>query len=123
MRFLLRLGVYLLIAWLPVQGFAAAAMPFCKHMHDGSGSHQSMPAVHEHHHNGGGGDLEHHTALAGLACDDCFACHLACGSLMTTGHFFIAEISAQHALHARAASAAYYFYPEQPSRPPLTVFA
>jgi hypothetical protein len=38
-------------------------------------------------------------------------------------HFSIAQICAQHALHARVAGAAYYFYPERPSRPPLTVFA
>jgi hypothetical protein len=119
-----RLVLCLLIAWLPVQGLAAVAMPFCKHMQDGSGSHRIMPAGNDHHQHGGHGEeLDHHAGFAGIACDDCSACHLASGSLMLTADVVIVEIRAEHALHPRACALRYFFFPEQPSRPPLTTIA
>jgi hypothetical protein len=126
MRHLRRLILCFLIAWLPIQGIAVAAMPFCKHERCGAdaGPHQIVPAAHElHQHGRQGAEPDQHTGVAGIACNDCSACHLACGSSMLCADIVIFEIHAQHALHPRAAALPHFFFPDQPSRPPLSAIA
>jgi hypothetical protein len=120
MRYLRRLILCFLIAWLPIQGIAVAAVPFCKHERCGAkaGSHQILPAGHSHH--AQGVERDQYTGVAGIACNDCSACHFACGSSMLSADVVVFEIHAQHALHPRAAALSYLFFPEQPSPPPLT---
>jgi hypothetical protein len=66
------LALLLLLIWLPFQGVAAAAMPFCKH--------QQVPAgladQHAGHHDPGHEMADHGAAPGG--CDDCGVCQLAC---------------------------------------------
>jgi len=74
--------------WLPVQGFAAVAMPFCQHALGHSGAVQTNGAhgehhYHKHHHDKGSGSSSHSNGSpSGLSCNDCGACHLACSPVV-----------------------------------------
>jgi hypothetical protein len=92
-------GVVVLIAlWLPLQGYGAVAMPFCKHgpampdapiaasahpdsqhSHEGhEGMHQEDPAAgHQSAKSDNSADKP-----GGLGCNDCGACQLACAPLI-----------------------------------------
>lgn len=128
------LVVVLIALWLPLQGYGAVAMPFCKHSgsdagaasagHDGHHSgHDAAPA---HHHGDGigsqGGPGVADSQGAGLACNDCGACHLACSPLLfspspaftTTGSTVFDPQPLRSPLS---------FTPEQPQRPPLPALA
>ena len=73
-----------MVLWLPLQGVAALAMPFCKH-----GSHlpgPTDPASHMHvdtslqhdHPVAHALRCDHVDSSGGLACNDCGMRHLAC---------------------------------------------
>jgi ABC-type nickel/cobalt efflux system permease component RcnA len=104
----------LLMLWLPLQGVAAAVMPFCKHQ-AGAAAHQAADQhVHHGHHHGDEPD----TASQSFACDDCGTCHLACTpgvpvSATTLGLPRKAELAAFDP------SPPIRHIPEQPKRPPL----
>src|SRR5215216_3783295 len=76
-----RLIAAFLMAWLPLQGWAAVAMPFCKHAMRGK-----AVVVINLDHSAREGHAQYHDPTppaqsnsdSGLACNDCGACHLAC---------------------------------------------
>lgn len=71
--------VILVTLWLPLQGLAAAAMPFCAHALTGHGK-----ASHHHHEGDSGAGAAAHAGHSdeGLQCNDCGPCHLACAPMM-----------------------------------------
>jgi hypothetical protein len=119
-----------MVLWLPLQGFAAVAMPFCKHaMHATqsiSPAHvhpgQQAAAHHPHHLGAAASGNIHHPGSAALDCSDCGACHLACAP---------AVLSAQRDLLASggerytpvSSSVPLPFIPERHQRPPLAAVA
>src|SRR3954467_9472499 len=124
-----RLILVFLVAWLPLQGWAAVAMPFCKHALDHSNGPQTAGSHHEHqvqtvdaHHQHHSGDTQ---TKAGhdLSCNDCGACHLACSSSLVPGTIVIAVPAVLRDYRLPAPTSLYLFYPEQPSRPPLDAIA
>lgn len=120
----------LMILWLPLQGFAAVAMPFCKH-----GFHASVHAIGQsplahaektrHVHADTQNTTEsntlhadtHHTE-GSLACNDCGVCHLACSPLAPNSLNTIERVCGQSFMQfSRALPPA--FIPEQHTPPPL----
>ena len=119
-----------LALWLPLQGTAAVAMPFCNHT-PGAGmqamlqAHWSHPegsassalAKHEHRaaaaHDGRTG-----SASAHLACNDCGVCHLACAPAAPAAGFVFATPVTSAPQPVEVALLA-PFEPEQPQPPPL----
>jgi hypothetical protein len=125
-----------MILWLPLQGYAALAMPFCKH-----GFRLSAPAhlpaqaqVHagpQHAHHGeqvGSDSHQHHAAHpgthrhdgspSGLACNDCGVCHLACSPAAPTSTSAAERVGAQSFVRF-SPTLPPLFVPEQRTRPPL----
>ena len=127
MRLFRRLVLCLMIVWLPVQGFAAVAMPFCKHALGHSAAAQTAGDKHDHQkhhlHHGAPGENAHDAGSSGLLCDDCGACHLACSSSIVPATVVIVLPAAQYTYYLSPPTSLYLFYPEQPSRPPLTAIA
>ena len=126
----------LMILWLPLQGFAAVAMPFCKHGFRASASEhtagqslvhagtqhvhhgaQSTSASHQHHAAHGG---MHHPSdsSSGLACDDCGVCHLACSPAAPTSPSAVESVGAQ-SFTQFSPTFPPLFVPEQRTPPPL----
>jgi len=108
--------------WLPLQGFAAVAMPFCAHaLHD-------MPATadlqasdqdhHRHHSEGSGHNADRLHPDGGLACNDCGACHLACAPMLS-GSVWLGADTASFDFRSLPTRAPRVFTPEQPNPPPL----
>jgi hypothetical protein len=129
-----------MILWLPLQGFAALAMPFCKH-----GFHLSAPAhmtaeaqvhagpQHAHHGEQSSSDShQHHAAHAGthdhdgppsgLACNDCGVCHLACSPAAPTSPCTVETVGTQ-SFTPFSATLPPLFVPKQRHRPPLAAVA
>lgn len=123
-----RLILVFLIAWLPLQAWAAVAMPFCKHaLGHSSGAptavdhhahHMQMAAVQHHQHEDGTQAKGY-----GLLCNDCGACHLACSSSLVPAAIVIAVPAVPREYHLSPPTSLYLFYPEQLSRPPLNAIA
>src|SRR5262245_16276050 len=121
-----RLVLGLLLAWLPLQGFAAVAMPFCRHA-----LHTPVDASAGHRHDGAAGGTEHrgHHGTASdeapstgkpLTCNDCGACQLACAPAAPPA-VGVAALAPTHAgVFAPEPCEPGGFIPEQPKRPPLT---
>ncbi len=130
----------LMILWLPLQGFAAVAMPFCTH-----GSHVSLSAQHighplahtetRHFHGLARGASDSHLYQtvhantprhdgppSGLACNDCGMCHLACSpvapSWLNAIERMYVECFAQFSPALPPT-----FVPEQLTPPPLSAIA
>jgi hypothetical protein len=124
----------LMILWLPLQGVAAVAMPFCKHafappasagataqtnLHDGT--------QHAHHGHSGSSSHQHDAADtgaqdredSGLACNDCGACHLACSPAAPASSAIVGAIDAEGFVQS-SPTLPKLFIPEQRNRPPLT---
>ena len=123
-----RLVIALLLAWLPVQGIAAVAMPFCRHA-----MHQAPVDVHAgHHHGGSGNGVGHHadhgsstldevpSTASVLNCNDCGACQLACAPAAPPAALAFALPPALAGVFALDPPEPRAFVPEQPQRPPLT---
>jgi hypothetical protein len=128
MRLLHRLFLWIVILWLPLQGYAAVAMPFCKHgMGDtasaqmNAGDHQH----HQHHHQGKPGDDSHRHggSTMGFSCSDCGACQLACCSFIPPDTADLTRPLTRGGYDIALPAALYPFIPETPSRPPLTAIA
>jgi hypothetical protein len=127
----------LMILWLPVQGYAAIAMPFCEHaMHGAPVGHISVAAVQgvgdgntrDHAHHSAVSSSEHaspagnHHDSPAADCNDCGACHLACSPAVPPVRHDLAP--AQRERFALASPAVPpLFVPEQPKRPPLAAVA
>ena len=124
----------LMILWLPLQGFAAVAMPFCKHgFHASAHATWQPPADTETRHvrsgaQGASDSHLHHTLHAnahqhdgftsGLACNDCGMCHLACSPLAPTSLSAIERVCARCFIQFSPALPR-AFVPEQHTPPPL----
>ena len=125
MPFFRRLVLCFIILWLPVQGFAAIAMPFCKHALGHSAVAQTASDPHEHHqhhkHQGEAADGNLHGS--GLMCDDCGACRLACSALVVPVVLILCVPVAQSSFVLPSATPLHSFFPEQPCRPPLGAIA
>jgi hypothetical protein len=130
----------LMILWLPLQGFAAVAMPFCKHAFHAPGpasietqasvdagahdSHQGTPApaaAHQHH-DGHVGMHHHGNSTTGPGCDDCGACNLACSPAVPSSPQIVEAIGAESFTQISPAFPP-VFVPEQRKRPPLDAIA
>jgi hypothetical protein len=119
----------LMILWLPLQGFAAVAMPFCKHGFYASAHSisQSPPAhaetrhVHSHAQSASDSHRLHantHQRDGSLTCNDCGVCHLACSPLAPTSLNPIERVCAQSFMQFSPALPP-AFFPEQQTPPPL----
>lgn len=123
MKHLLRQFVLaFLLLWLPLQGFAAAGMSFCRHDHTPPAAMQEMDhqAMHQGHDCCPQSDTD--AGSSQNLCDDCGYCHLgAAPALLPTAAALHGEatFSFKFTLH----SAFSLFYPEQPHRPPHTLFS
>ena len=127
----------LIAPWLPLQGYAAVAMPFCQHSMAAASTHAGN-ADHSQHHHDGHSHMTHGDARGSisqsadadslqlavmgetnaLACNDCGACHLACAPAIVT-IVSVPLLIAESVLESDLADAPYFFYPEQAQRPPL----
>ncbi|MCE5180306.1 MAG: hypothetical protein LLG15_00755 [Betaproteobacteria bacterium] len=106
-----------LLLWLPLQGFAASGMSFCRH------DHTPPPAAQvEMHHGHNGDDCGHGqdtpSPSSQTQCDDCGYCYLGGAPALlptllgfndTAGFSFKFTFDSHRSL----------FFPEQPQRPPL----
>jgi hypothetical protein len=127
----------LMIFWLPVQGYAAIAMPFCQHaLHGAPVGHISVAAAQGVGH-GNIPDHAHHSAVSSservspagnhqhspaIDCNDCGVCHLACSLAMVSVRYEPAAPQRERfALISPAVPP--LFVPEQPKRPPLATVA
>lgn len=121
----------LMIAWLPLQGWAAVAMPFCQHGHDHGDATSARSADHGHGAQaddaGPTGHLrDAHTASGkapGALCSDCGPCHLACASSLASTQISVPLAPMARIYPQVAHRSLVLFYPEQPNPPPLTAIA
>lgn len=122
--------------WLPLQGYGAVTMPFCKHGmaaaanaaesgHSGDHSAASTgrgAAAHGAH----AADYSGHSNTAkdsgsALACNNCGACHLACSPLLLSAPAVFA--AAEPAVfETKPLESFLSFSPEQLQRPPVSAF-
>jgi len=117
-----------MILWLPLQGYAALAMPFCKH-----GFHMSEHATAQSPvqvHTGAQGilDSRQHAAHASLhqhggapdslVCNDCGVCHLACSPTAPASPAAVEPIGAESFVQFSPMLPP-LFVPEQRTPPPL----
>ena len=127
----------LIALWLPLQGYAAVAMPFCQHSTAAVSVHPRNADHSLHHHDGRsaevrgnpqgsgsqpGDDRSSQTAVtgeaSGLACNNCGTCHLACAPAIVA-IVSVPLLIAGSVLESAPADFPQFFYPEQPQRPPL----
>jgi hypothetical protein len=107
--------------WLPLQGFAAVAMPFCTHaVHVIAAPVDSQASEHDHrdHTHGaahGAGWLD---SDARLTCNDCGACHLACAPMLS-GSVWLGADAASFDFRSLPTQSPRVFTPDQPNPPPL----
>jgi hypothetical protein len=130
-----------MILWLPLQGYAAVAMPFCKHGFHAAASErvnaQSLVHVGTQHvrhdaQSTSGSHRQHvaHTAgthhpdgsSGGLACHDCGVCHLACSPVAATSRNATEAVGAQSFVPF-SPTLPPLFVPEQRTPPPLAAVA
>ena len=127
----------LIALWLPLQGYAAVAMPFCQRNMAAASTNAGNADHSQHRHDGhshtGHGvdrgsisqsadaDSPQTAAMgdaSGLACNDCGTCHLACAPAIVT-IVSVPLLIAGSVLESDLADSPYFFYPEQAQRPPL----
>jgi len=120
-----------LILWLPLQGIASVAMPFCRHAERTDVSADLGPDAHAAHHATGAhreGSPHHHAGSDGshaadygskLSCNDCGTCQLACAPAMAASLWRALASPATSQRIAIDPSALLTFVPEQPNPPPL----
>ena len=127
----------LMMLWLPLQGFAAVAMPFCKHgfhasyMASQSLAHTETGHVHSsaqstagshRQHTGHANTHRHDGSPNSLACNDCGVCHLACSPAAPLSHSAAAPAGAQSFVQFPPTLPP-LFVPEQRTPPPLAAIA
>ncbi len=123
-----------LILWLPLQGIASVAMPFCRHAERtdvsaafGTDAYADYaPGAHrdgsQHHHDA---SEDSHNAGHGsdhgsiLSCNDCGTCQLACAPAVPSPLWQALAPPATSQRIAIDPSALLTFVPEQPNPPPL----
>ena len=123
----------LIALWLPLQGYAAVAMPFCQHSMAAASAHSGNPdhsVAHPGHGTAAHGDQAadhsgHSNTVTDkgstLACNNCGACHLACSPLLLSAPvvFAVAETAV---FETKFLQSFLSFSPEQLQRPPLPAF-
>ena len=110
-----------LLLWLPLQGFAATAMPFCRHNHNP----QAAMQIGMHHDHQGDNCCHEHGAPSSSSqtqCDDCGYCHLG-GAPALLPTLFGFNDTAGFSFKFVFDSYLSHFFPEQPQRPPLARFS
>ena len=108
-----------LLLWLPLQGFAAAGMSFCRHHQTPPPAMQAGMQDHDIGHNCG---HDAPSVTPQTQCDDCGYCHLAgAPALLPTlaGMPDNASFSFKFAFNTDFP----LFFPEQPQRPPHAFFS
>jgi hypothetical protein len=119
-----RVAVFLLILWLPLQGIAAVAMPFCAHA-TGQESASSGPQADQNHHahahspatDSHAGHDPAPTKHSDFSCNGCGVCHLACAPTVPAGTI-LAFASADSIYSQLCSTLVRLFIPEQPQPPP-----
>ena len=129
-----------MIMWLPLQGFAAVAMPFCQHGFRASASQRvtarslmqaGMQRVHHGAQSTPESDQQHaahagmrhpHDSAGGLACNDCGVCHLACSPAALSSPSAIEPVGTQSFWQSSPTTPP-LFVPEQRTPPPLAAVA
>lgn len=113
-----------LLLWLPLQGLAAAGMSFCRHDHTppAATQHADDPSAHLAHdccpqHDGASASDQQQNL-----CDDCGYCHLGAAPALLPAAVSLAG-AASFSFKFPFHSAFSLFYPEQPQRPPHTLFS
>jgi hypothetical protein len=121
--------IWLVLVWLPVQGYAAGAMPFACAQHDTAnatvtvtvtehGAHQhAAPAAQAHHEAAPQAEPDHTSA-----CDNCNLCQL-CGALALPVAILNGTTPQTGDITARLSSPHHSFIPALPLRPPRTTLA
>lgn len=132
-----KLVIVFIALWLPLQGYGAVAMPFCDHgpsmpdsfatvsahtdAHDGNQGHVAKP-THDHatDHDSSRSDKSSQKH-AGLGCNDCGPCQLACAPLIfsTAPHLSSTGSPVYDPLPIASLTS---FSPEQLQRPPVPAF-
>ena len=116
------------VLWLPVQGFAAIAMPFCQHALGHSSAAQTNGThgdhnQHNHHHEKASGNSDQSNGPPiGLSCNDCGSCHLACAPVVPCAALALVS-SWGHVYNPLLPASDSLFIPEQLKPPPLTAIA
>jgi len=110
-----------LLLWLPLQGFAAVGMSFCRHDHTPP---PAMQAGMQDHHVGHdcGQYQDTSSATPQTQCDDCGYCHLGGAPALL---FTPTRFSDNASFSFKFTFETHYplFFPEQPQRPPLALFS
>ena len=121
--------VAVMILWLPLQGYAALAMPFCRHgLHASASEHAPAQARGETHRGDTGRHhvvhvaLHHHGTVDSLACNDCGVCHLASSPTAPTSASTIQALCANYFAQF-SPTLPPLFVPEQHTPPPLAAIA
>ncbi|MDD5242044.1 MAG: hypothetical protein PHG47_10075 [Sulfuricella sp.] len=110
-----------LLLWLPLQGFAATGMSFCRHDHTPPPAMQ-VEMHHDHHGNDCGHGHDAPSASPQTQCDDCGYCHLGGAPALLPTLFGLNDV-AGFSFKFAFASHLSLFFPEQPQRPPLASFS
>ncbi len=110
-----------LLLWLPLQGFAAAGMSFCRHDHTPPPAMQDRMQDHHAGHDCGH-DQDTPSATSQMQCDDCGYCHMGgAPALLPTS----AGLSDNASFSFKFAFDTHFpqLFPEQPQRPPYARFS
>lgn len=112
--------IWLVLLWLPVQGFAAGFMPFACHKHDTASSALSQHDGHHHeshaHHSHDQAESDDGLSHA-LACDNCNLCQL-CGALALPAAALKDHAPLSSGVDATMTPRLQSFIPALPHRPP-----
>lgn len=112
----------LMMLWLPLQGFAAMAMPICPHALGPAAATAPVDHAHMHH-----GHVGHHASQAPAPeqhsdgdCVKCGACHLACTPAAPAWSMTLHSETTQD-YHFDVPGTPALFIPDQPHPPPAVV--
>ncbi|MDO9189088.1 MAG: hypothetical protein Q8K01_12050 [Sulfurimicrobium sp.] len=109
-----RLLLAFMLVWLPIQGYASEAMSFCPHQHEDA----PMQMAADGHEGCHGQDHGTTIAKSGVACDNCFSCHLIAQPALIVAPLALVVDSSRS--FQRPFNLTFsLFFPEQLQRPPL----
>jgi hypothetical protein len=110
-----------LLLWLPLQGFAAVEMSFCRHDHTPPPAMQAGMQDHQDSHDCGH-DQNTPSATAQTQCDNCGYCHLGGAPALLPE---LAGLSDNASFSFKFVFDTHFppLFPEQPQRPPHALFS
>lgn len=110
-----------LLLWLPLQGFAAVEMSFCRHDHTQPPAMQAGMQVHHDGHDCGH-DQDAPSATPQTQCDNCGYCHLGGAPALLPAP---AGLSDNASFSFKFAFDTHFppLFSEQPQRPPHALFS